>query len=373
MRKRLTDDQYILLGRYVESLTNQERVFAAPRLKVAVEYLRSGAELSVAGRREFLKGTSFYHLDGPREALTDFLSFAGVRTGRRSPKCKRETEKRNALTQRGEEKVAAFMQWLTERYDYSPRTLASHRNIMKHFFLSYDKFGLMEARGFLEDREARGFAPSSINGAICVLTLYGKSVKKTIELKPRRIQKTLHLENVPTEEEYNRLLEWTREHRRYKAYWVVRLLGTTGMRCSELLQIRWKHVICGEAYLKCKGSKYRYIRFPEGVMREAAEYVEKYGKDPEGPVCANRQGEGLAAKSASGMLTYTARRTGFFPLEKAHCHAFRHFFAKMYLKQGGDVVQLAEILGHGSVDTTRLYLQKSKQEHINDINDKVRW
>ena len=58
---------------------------------------------------------------------------------------------------------------------------------------------------------------------------------------------------------------------------------------------------------------------------------------------------------------------------KMHPHAFRHFFAKMYLKNSKDVIQLADILGHGSVDTTRIYLQKTKQEQMKDINKNVKW
>ena len=60
-------------------------------------------------------------------------------------------------------------------------------------------------------------------------------------------------------------------------------------------------------------------------------------------------------------------------IEKAHCHAFRHFFAKQFLSKTKDVIQLAEILGHESVDTTRLYLQKSKAEQARDINKYITW
>ena len=59
--------------------------------------------------------------------------------------------------------------------------------------------------------------------------------------------------------------------------------------------------------------------------------------------------------------------------KKAHCHAFRHFFAKMFLKKTKDVVQLADLLGHGSVDTTRIYLQKSFTEQKREVNRVVSW
>ena len=58
---------------------------------------------------------------------------------------------------------------------------------------------------------------------------------------------------------------------------------------------------------------------------------------------------------------------------KMHAHAFRHFFAKMYLRKTKDVIQLAEILGHGSINTTRIYLQKSNEEQKRDFNKNVNW
>ena len=59
--------------------------------------------------------------------------------------------------------------------------------------------------------------------------------------------------------------------------------------------------------------------------------------------------------------------------DKMHPHAFRHFFAKMYLKKTKDVIQLADILGHSNIDTTRIYLQKSYDEQRQDFNHNVNW
>ena len=61
------------------------------------------------------------------------------------------------------------------------------------------------------------------------------------------------------------------------------------------------------------------------------------------------------------------------PRQKLHAHAFRHFFAKMYLKKTKDVVALADLLGHGSVDITRIYLQKTQEEQKRDFNRFVSW
>lgn len=61
------------------------------------------------------------------------------------------------------------------------------------------------------------------------------------------------------------------------------------------------------------------------------------------------------------------------PLEKMHPHAFRHFFAKMFLKKNHDIVLLADLLGHANMDTTRIYLQKSYEEQKASFTRSVSW
>ena len=56
-----------------------------------------------------------------------------------------------------------------------------------------------------------------------------------------------------------------------------------------------------------------------------------------------------------------------------HAHAFRHFFAKMFLEKNKDVIQLADLMGHENIDTTRIYLQKSYEEQKKEFNRSVTW
>ena len=141
-------------------------------------------------------------------------------------------------------------------------------------------------------------------------------------------------------------------------------MGTTGCRVSELKQFTFEMIQEGSTTLKGKGSKYRQFFFTKEVQQLAS------GKS--GLVMMNRYGQPLSERGLAGQLKIYCEKCGI-DKAKGHPHAFRHFFAKMYLKKTKDVIQLADLLGHGSVETTRIYLQKSLAEQKRDINRIVSW
>ncbi len=156
-------------------------------------------------------------------------------------------------------------------------------------------------------------------------------------------------------------------------YWAIKILGNTGMRISELLQLTWADVLAGEFYPLCKGKKKRLVVFPKRLAEEAKLWVSENEVDCSLAVLHSRHTGGLLSKRGVAQALHAAAEHAGIRKEVAHCHAFRHFFAKQYLKRTKDVIQLAEILGHENMDTTRLYLQKSKDEHVRDINRNVTW
>jgi integrase len=368
----MDDERYILLGRYIDSLSDMSAAMSGPKISAVVPFLRSGVEISKKGKAQFQKSNPDYVYGRKLMLLNDFLYFAGVKTGQTRKHRDKALEKKSVLNQRNQEQISAFVAWLNNRKDYSERTLYIHREGMKIFFLYSDEFNQEQARRFIATLEDNNLSPKTINIRINTLSLYGEFTKKPIDIKKRKTTRTLCVENVPTEDEYQRILDYTKSHNPKWMYWVIRLLGSTGMRLSEILMIQWKHVIQGEAFLKCKGSKYRSIYFPDSVRAEAKEYIESNGIDTEQFVARNRWSLVASSRAIGWHLRHIAEKSGY-PKEKAHCHAFRHFFAKMYLRKSGDVIQLAELLGHESVDTTRIYLQKSKAEQVKDVNRNVTW
>ena len=182
-------------------------------------------------------------------------------------------------------------------------------------------------------------------------------------MKRPKIQKKLSVENVPTEKEYNQLLEYCDVNNPKWAY-IIRLMGTTGCRVSELIQFTFEQIQQGTCVLRGKGTKYRNFFFVQQLRDGAQGHT--------GCVCINRYGQRISTRGVAQMLKDLAVRAGVSK-EKVHPHAFRHFFAKMFLKKTKDVVSLADILGHSSVDITRVYLQKSQNEQNREFNRIVNW
>lgn len=108
------------------------------------------------------------------------------------------------------------------------------------------------------------------------------------------------------------------------------------------------------------------------VMEEFAEYAEKH--DLSGIIASNRFGGLCSMRGVAQQLRAMAAKAGV-PVEKCHPHAFRHFFAKMYLKRSKTkyVTELAELLGHSGLDTTMIYIKRSQQEQQKSFKKNVDW
>ncbi len=244
---------------------------------------------------------------------------------------------------------------------------------LKKYFRYFNVFNNENCRSFIATMEADNLKPATLNAYCLTLIQYGKYLKKPISLKKVAITRTLSTENIPTEKEYKAFLEWLDTNGKKEMYFIVKALGMTGMRRSELRQITYSDIISGEAYPLCKGKKRRLIYFPKQFSKEVADYVLREGIDKDDKIIGvSHFGVEISERGLDQKMKTLARKAGY-PLKKAHCHAFRHFFAKQYLAKTKDVVQLAELMGHESVDTTRIYLQKSKEEQKRDINKNIVW
>ena len=362
------------LGKYIMSLTPMERSFSGCRIKVIASFIESGADLSKAGYLEFMKKEGLYVTAEDRKYLTDYLYFTGVRRigGVRKAKGK-VVQKLEVITEANKRKITSFLEWVKVQRDYSANSIRMKRDNMIKFFKYFNEFNLANCRDFIATQEHEGKSPKTLNIYIITLRQYGEYVKKPVTLKKISIQRSMSVENVPTEKEYQKFLEWLGSNGKWQMYWIIKVLGSTGMRKSELNQLTWNDILSGEFFPLCKGKKRRMIYFPKTLVKELKEWLKGHPVDVSQQLIISRKHGGpLTDRGLSENLHLLACKAGF-PKEKAHCHAFRHFFAKQYLAKTKDVIQLAELLGHESVDTTRLYLQKSKAEQARDINRYITW
>lgn len=350
-----------------------QRPYSGNRVAVICGFLEAGAALNKKDCKEYISQNKCNLTPAQIEILRDFFYFCGIRFGRARRQKEKIVKPLETMSDANKLKVSGFISWCEKQYDYSPSSIRMKSDHMKKFFRYFTEFNLENCRSFISTQEAEGHSPKTLNLYMLTLTQYGEYVKKPVKLKKIHVPATLSVENVPTLTEYNNFLEWLRNNGQMRFYWIVRTLGQTGMRRSELDQIKFSDILHGEAAPKCKGKKIRIIYFPKSLSQEIREYIKTAGIEPDQKLieCSARGGE-LSSRGLDQKLKYLADKAGF-PKEKAHCHAFRHFFAKQYLARCKDVVQLAELLGHESVDTTRLYLQRSKDEQRKEINRNINW
>ena len=171
-----------------------------------------------------------------------------------------------------------FIVWLTDNNDYSPHTVDLYHTSMKKYFEYANEVNMDNCRRFIKMLEEEKFAPATIRLRITAIERFSKWMKRPIELKRPKMKRKLDTDNVPTEDEYNRLLEYLKTKSNKDYYFFIKVLGTTGARLSEFQQFTWEDIISGEVTLKGKGNKYRRFFFQKQLQQEVKAYAKECGK-----------------------------------------------------------------------------------------------
>ncbi|MCC8026962.1 MAG: tyrosine-type recombinase/integrase [Clostridium sp.] len=186
-----------------------------------------------------------------------------------------------------------------------------------------------------------------------------------------RHQQKPFLNNVISKRDYERLKRCLKRDNNMFWYFVVRFLGATGARVSELTQIKAEHVQIGCMDLYSKGGKVRRIYFPEKLCGEMLSWLAMQGRET-GFIFINRQGKPITPRGISSQLKVLARQYKITP-DTVYPHSFRHRFAKNFLMKFNDISLLADLMGHESIETTRIYLTRSSDEQRELIDKIVTW
>ena len=179
------------------------------------------------------------------------------------------------------------------------------------------------------------------------------------------------LENVISDSDYRYLKRRLKDDGLDMWYFVVWFMGATGARISELLKMKAEHVRAGYVDLYTKGGKVRRIYFPDALKEEAEQWLQKEGIDS-GFLFRNRYGKVITPRGVAFRLREFADRYGIDP-KVVHPHAFRHRFAKNFLEKCNDISFLADLLGHESIETTRIYLRRTSTEQRDVVDRIVTW
>lgn len=143
------------------------------------------------------------------------------------------------------------------------------------------------------------------------------------------------------------------------------------LRVSELVQIKTEHVTLGHLDLYSKGGKLRRIYFPKMLQEEALSWLaSKHQKS--GFIFLNQQGHRITTRGISCQLKKLAVRYHIDPAV-VYPHSFHHRFAKSFLSECNDIAFLADLMGHESIETTRIYLRKTSAEQHVLIDTVIKW
>lgn len=186
----------------------------------------------------------------------------------------------------------------------------------------------------------------------------------------RRQQKPF-LDNIISNEDYERLRDGLKADRNMFWYFAVHFLASTGARVSELIQIKAEHLKLGYMDLYSKGGKIRRIYFPDLLCQEALEWLSSQGI-ASGFIFTTKSGRQITPRGINSQLKHLARQYGIDP-NTVYPHSFRHLYAKNFLAKFNDITLLADLLGHESIETTKIYLTQTSREQKELLDQMVDW
>ena len=211
----------------------------------------------------------------------------------------------------------------------------------------------------------RGYAPFTINSMVAAVNRFFAVLGwEDCKVKALKIQRKLFRDDRGelTREEYQRLLDAAHGLGRERLALLLETICATGIRVSEVKYITVEAAHAGRAEISLKG-KLRTILLPGKLCRKLKKYARQQ-KNASGEIFLTRSGKSLSRRQIWAEMKRLCKAAGVAP-SKVFPHNLRHLFARTFYRVCRDVVKLADVLGHSSIETTRIYLISTGSEHAN--------
>lgn len=216
----------------------------------------------------------------------------------------------------------------------------------------------------------RGYAPRTVNSMLAAVNSFFRFAGWNIKVKFLKIQRQLFRDATRelNRAEYTQLLAAARSNGQERLALIMETLCATGIRISELRYITVAAAQQGKATISLKG-KIRTILLPTKLYRKLQKYAKKE-KIASGAIFRTKSGKPISRRQVWYELKRLCQAAGVAP-GKVFPHNFRHLFATTFYKACKDIARLADVLGHSSIETTRIYLAVSGAEQARQL-DKLR-
>jgi len=210
-------------------------------------------------------------------------------------------------------------------------------------------------------------APASVNAALSSLNSFFNFMEwYDLRVKNLKIQKQIFAsaDKELTKAEYDRLLEAAKQKKNERLYLLMQTICSTGIRVSEVRYVTVEAVWRGIAEINCKGKR-RQVFLPKQLCQILKQYIRDQ-KIKSGAVFITKNGNPLDRSNIWSDMKKLCKAANVSE-KKVFPHNLRHLFARTYYSLQKDIVRLADILGHNSVNTTRIYTMETGEIHRRQI------
>ena len=218
-----------------------------------------------------------------------------------------------------------------------------------------------------KDALTAAYAPATVNAMLAAVNGFLTfAERKDLAVRPLKIQKSLFTDESRelTRAEYARLVTAAGQRHNERLALVMQTICATGIRVSELQYITVQAVRAGRAEIANKG-KHRIVFLPAKLCRLLGKYLHKQHITA-GAVFVTRTGKPLDRSNIWREMRALSTQAGVGE-RKVFPHNFRHLFARAFYSLEKDMAKLADLLGHASVETTRIYIMESGAEHKRQV------
>lgn len=264
--------------------------------------------------------------------------------------------------------IMEFHEHLAEQ-EYSEGTIQKYLRDAQRFCRWMERqpedVGLKEAAIAWKERlQAQDYAPVTVNSMLSALNNFLSFIGRAdCRVKFLRIQRRMFRpeERNLTKEEFSRLRQAAREEKNIRLELLMETIAGAGIRVSEVKYMTVEAARQGRAVISLKG-KIRTILISKKLCRRLLIYAKKRNIRS-GEIFRTRSGKGMSRKQIWREMKRLCAVAGVRP-EKVFPHNLRHLFATAFYELSQDIVRLADVMGHSSLDTTRIYLQTTGEEHL---------
>lgn len=263
--------------------------------------------------------------------------------------------------------INQFIKYLQEQ-EKSQSTIVSYKRelfSLQMFFddSSLNKDSLLRYKTII----TKQYKPSTCNVSISAINCFLKYInRQDLFLKPLKIKKTIFepAEKELTKKDYNKLIKAALINGDERTALAIQTICATGIRVSELQSITVETLRSGQAHI-CNKGKNRIVFIPKALVNVLKKYVVNHNI-ASGPIFVTRNNKPLDRSNLWKSMKQLCSVAGVKP-SKIYPHNLRHLFAKTYYTQQKDISRLADILGHSSINTTRIYTRESGAVHAKQI------